>query len=1156
MAPYRIVGFVQVHNELRKGNLERFLRHFTPLVDALVMFDDASTDGSFEYVLRWTPHVIRGVRNEFKNELEHKQALLELALTLSPDFILWLDVDEVLTATATRERLQELCWQCVNEELDGLSFHELNLWRNPPWRRVDSLYDDGWFVRLWRVRPRMRFDLSVSGLHRCLVPICIRNVARVEDVAVLHYGFSSDKALAYKYLTYKSHGQAGELLSRLLDETTLELVECPRQLFPEGLHTEGLQPEKRTFEEALRSIDVYRAEVFAPGVSIICLIYKSTRWLDFVYDQVLRYTDLTNKEFFFVANDASDAVVRHLREHYIPYVVWNNTAAQRQEWFINNVYRAFNHGARVARGDYLLFVNSDMAFSPGWFERLFEKMDGRSCVVSRLVESGKLASGTYGISRDFGRSPDGYDENAFVAYSQAIEKPGTGPGGLFMPLLIRKEDFWRVGGYPEGNIVPGCDLRDPQIANQGEPCVSGDQVLMRKLHAVDVEHKTALDSIVYHFQCGEQGSPDEHEPTRPVEPVVICNDRLTGSMGEKTMWDFLVEALPGARGVDERVVGTGDDLATRVRRFIRRTYPEAGIVIQNATFLNLIDQDKYTIAYLQDNLRGMGRPSPQQEHNLRLANLLVSNSRLTALSYPEFEFEIIPIGVDDQLFRPMDKSRLRREMGLPNTRTGIFVGDYSEVKGWSRVRRIIKSRPDLFWILVSKDYSTHEASNCRCYNRIDQHTLAKLLNCADFFIVGSAVETECLAAIEACMCGIPIVMRNTGIFADFTDKERRLVGALGDDLDQAINLALEGSFSPREVVVGKGLTVEGMVGRWTRLLERVHLAVASRKEHRRFSAGTAVGKVERQLPLVSIVTPAYNRAPYLEETIQSVLAQNYHRIEYIILDDGSTDNTGEILSHYAGRITWETHPNMGETQTVNKGIGMAHGEIIAIVNSDDPLMPGAVSSAVEFLREHPEILVAYPDWRKIDRHSHLVEHVKVPEYNFLHMVRRHDCVVGPGAFIRRRAFELVSGRDPNYRYVADFAFWLQLGLHGAFARIPLELATFRVHPQSASVSARGRQMANEHIRLIQHFFAQPGLPLDVKRVRREAFAWAHLVAADACGSDRWTATRHRLLALAYAPTRIVSAAVLRRARAVLPEWARRPLRKLLRALRSAGTELA
>ena len=271
-------------------------------------------------------------------------------------------------------------------------------------------------------------------------------------------------------------------------------------------------------------------------------------------------------------------------------------------------------------------------------------------------------------------------------------------------------------------------------------------------------------------------------------------------------------------------------------------------------------------------------------------------------------------------------------------------------------------------------------------------------------------------------------------------------------------------------------------------------------------------------PLVTIVTPAYNRASYLEGVIRSVLEQDYPNIEYIVLDDGSKDNTREVLEKYTGRIVWESHPNMGETRTNNKGWSMAHGDIIATVNSDDPLLPGAVRAAVEFMQAQSEVLVAYPDWNMIDHRSELIGHVIAPEYDYLYMLRRHYCIVGPGAFIRRKAFELTEMRDPEFKYVADFEYWLRLGVYGRFARIPQTLATLRFHPDSATVRETGENMAREHIRLIEKIYSLPDLPPEAQSIRPEAYSSSYYVAGVTCGDapsplKKWYYWR----ALAYAP---------------------------------------
>ncbi|MBI5730155.1 MAG: glycosyltransferase family 2 protein, partial [Ignavibacteriales bacterium] len=149
---YKIVAITQVYNELRKNNLERFWKYLEPVVDGLVVYDDGSTDGSYEYLSDKAIFILKDGENDFKNEINHKKVLLETALQLKPDFILWLDADEVLTANAATE-IQNLCRYADENKIDGISFHEINLWRSNSWQRLDNAYDNGWFVRLWRVTP-------------------------------------------------------------------------------------------------------------------------------------------------------------------------------------------------------------------------------------------------------------------------------------------------------------------------------------------------------------------------------------------------------------------------------------------------------------------------------------------------------------------------------------------------------------------------------------------------------------------------------------------------------------------------------------------------------------------------------------------------------------------------------------------------------------------------------------------------------------------------------------------------------------------------------------------------------------------------------------------------------------------------------------------
>lgn len=238
-------------------------------------------------------------------------------------------------------------------------------------------------------------------------------------------------------------------------------------------------------------------------ISIACLIYKSTRWLQFVYDQVVKHTDLTDNEFYFVANDACPEVLDYLIDNDIPHYIHNNTEEQRKEWYINNVYRAWNTAGEKARGEYIVFINSDMAFTPGWLDKLMDKIDDNKVICSRLVERGILRSGLYGIEKNFGNVPGDYKEDSFIKYSETVKEDKLMPGGLYMPMLIKSEHFKKVGMYPEGNIIPDSDIYNPTYSVPGQRCISGDRVFVEKLKQHGVEHWTNFNSIVYHFQEGE-----------------------------------------------------------------------------------------------------------------------------------------------------------------------------------------------------------------------------------------------------------------------------------------------------------------------------------------------------------------------------------------------------------------------------------------------------------------------------------------------------------------------------------------------------------------------------------------------------------------------------------------------------------------------------
>jgi glycosyltransferase involved in cell wall biosynthesis len=270
--------------------------------------------------------------------------------------------------------------------------------------------------------------------------------------------------------------------------------------------------------------------------------------------------------------------------------------------------------------------------------------------------------------------------------------------------------------------------------------------------------------------------------------------------------------------------------------------------------------------------------------------------------------------------------------------------------------------------------------------------------------------------------------------------------------------------------------------------------------------------------LVSVITPTYNRAAYIAETVESVLRQTHPRIEHIVVDDGSRDDTPQVLTRYADRVRLVRQPNSGEPVAVNHGFSLARGEIIGVVNDDDPVMPELVAEVVAAFAARPDVLVIYPDWKMIDSAGAEIARIAVAEYDYVDMLRWHHCMPGPGTFFRRRCLEVENGRDPAFRLVGDFEFWMRVGLHGPFWHLPKTLATWRHHGGATSVTDKGPQMAHEHLRILEKLFARPDFPAALRR--HQAFAWAsayYMAGLKTCERSPALARRYFLRAFRYCP---------------------------------------
>ena len=200
-------------------------------------------------------------------------------------------------------------------------------------------------------------------------------------------------------------------------------------------------------------------------------------------------------------------------------------------------------------------------------------------------------------------------------------------------------------------------------------------------------------------------------------------------------------------------------------------------------------------------------------------------------------------------------------------------------------------------------------------------------------------------------------------------------------------------------------------------------------------------------PRVTLVTPSYQQAGYLERTLQSVIGQNYPNLEYIVLDGGSDDGSVEIIRRHAAHLAhWESRPDGGQAAAVREGLKRGSGEIMGWLNSDDLIFPGTLRYVADYFQRHPDVDVVFGHRIVIDNNDYETARWVLPRHDpeFLAWA---DFLPQECTFWRRRIYEKVDGIDPSFRFALDWDLFLRFQQAGAkMVRLPYFLGGFRVHP--------------------------------------------------------------------------------------------------------------
>jgi glycosyltransferase involved in cell wall biosynthesis len=232
---------------------------------------------------------------------------------------------------------------------------------------------------------------------------------------------------------------------------------------------------------------------------------------------------------------------------------------------------------------------------------------------------------------------------------------------------------------------------------------------------------------------------------------------------------------------------------------------------------------------------------------------------------------------------------------------------------------------------------------------------------------------------------------------------------------------------------------------------------------------------DSSLPLVSIITPSFNQVRYLEATIQSVFSQDYPHIEYMIVDGGSDDGSVEVIKKYETKLAWwVSERDTGQTDAINKGFARAGGGILAWLNSDDTYEPRAVSAAVSYLQENPQVGMVYGDCNFINEAGHVIGKFGSAQTSYRLLRQGYSHIPQQTMFFRADLWEQVGPLDPSFYFAMDYDLWTRIAARSEIRYVPQTWANFRLHTSGKTILADDRcwpEMIRVHYRDGGSFFS-------------------------------------------------------------------------------------
>ena len=405
-----------------------------------------------------------------------------------------------------------------------------------------------------------------------------------------------------------------------------------------------------------------------------------------------------------------------------------------------------------------------------------------------------------------------------------------------------------------------------------------------------------------------------------------------------------------------------------------------------------------------------------------------------------------------------------------------FPANFWPHKNHSNVFQALKiaaanGEPDLHLVLSGSPAGNEESRNeidrlglrerVHFKGYLDKKVIPEVYQNSLALLFATKFEGFGIPLLEAFYCGSPAITANSGSCVEVAGDAAVLVDPLSPESIAEGILKIARDPDLRQRLAANGAERVKLFS-WRRAVELTELAFGkiTSPAYRRASRISV-----EEWPRIGIVTPTYNMAGFLEETITSVLSQDYPNLDYVVMDGGSKDGTVEILRKYDGKLRWCSEPDKGQGDAINKGWHALTGDIFAYINADDIYLPNALSTIADHFKRNPGVGMIYGEAYHVDVKGKILDRYPTQPFD-LGTLNNQCYVCQPAAFLLREAYANAGMIDVNMHFALDYDLWIRVAKKYGVRKVDDYLATSRMHLDNKTLSSR-RKVYQEIIGIVK-----------------------------------------------------------------------------------------